>query len=93
MRSSIAIKIMPNQKENDSNKSPDNVNRAREKYLGRSIMNLPIMNIRTNKKQTVFKLFGFEMTAPEGLRNPGLIYTLFILVNLVIFVLLKNQLT
>ena len=42
--------------------------------------------------KSVFKLFGFEFLAPSGMKTPGLIYILFIIVNLVFFIFLKSKL-
>tara|TARA_B100000700_G_scaffold323059_1_gene426021 strand:+ start:86 stop:352 length:267 start_codon:yes stop_codon:yes gene_type:complete len=38
----------------------------------------------------VINLFGYELTAPAGLKNPGLVYLSFIFVNLIIFLVLKS---
>ena len=44
--------------------------------------------------KSVFSLFGIELTAPSSLKNPGIVYLSFILINLVIFSLFfKNFLT
>ena len=40
--------------------------------------------------QGVITLFGYELTAPAGLKNPGAIYLSFIFINLIIFLILKN---
>ena len=40
--------------------------------------------------QGVISLFGYELTAPAGLKNPGIVYLSFILVNLFIFLILKS---
>tara|TARA_Y100001968_G_C18963698_1_gene528955 strand:+ start:240 stop:473 length:234 start_codon:yes stop_codon:yes gene_type:complete len=42
--------------------------------------------------QRVFKLFGYELIAPTGMKNPGVIYLLFIIVNLIIFLYLRTRL-
>ena len=42
--------------------------------------------------QRVFKLFGYELIAPSGMKSPGLIYILFIIVNLVLFIFLRSKL-
>ena len=52
--------------------------------------NRGIMNYSDNEKQTVFRLFGIEMTAPASLKNPGTIYISFIVINILLFTLLKN---
>ncbi len=38
----------------------------------------------------VISLFGYELTAPAGLKNPGIVYLSFIFVNLLIFLILKS---
>ena len=40
--------------------------------------------------QGVITLFGYELTAPAGLKNPGIVYLSFIFVNLLIFLILKS---
>ena len=40
--------------------------------------------------QGVITLFGYELTAPAGLKNPGVVYLSFIFVNLLIFLILKS---
>ena len=52
---------MENIKENNSNKSLKN----------------GILSYDDNEKQTLFKIFGMEMTAPKGLKNPRIIYISF----------------
>ena len=55
--------------------------------------NSGLMNYSSSEKQSVFQLFGIEMTAPAGLKNPGLIYLAFIFINLILFLLLRNFVT
>ena len=43
-----------------------------------------------DSKQTLFRLFGVELTAPKGLKNPRLVYLSFILLNVILLLLLKN---
>ena len=40
--------------------------------------------------QSVISLFGFELTAPSGLKNPGIVYIAFIIINLLIFLVLRS---
>ena len=40
--------------------------------------------------QGVITIFGYELTAPAGLKNPGVVYLSFIFVNLLIFLILKS---
>ena len=42
------------------------------------------------ESQGVITLFGYELTAPAGLKNPGIVYLSFIFVNLLIFLILKS---
>ena len=43
-----------------------------------------------NDKQTLFKFFGIELTAPKELKNPRLVYLSFILVNIILLLIIKN---
>ena len=43
--------------------------------------------------QGVITLFGYELTAPAGLKNPGVVYLSFIFVNIIIFFMLKSFVT
>ena len=40
--------------------------------------------------QSVINIFGYELTAPAGLKNPGVVYLSFIFVNLLIFLILRS---
>ena len=40
--------------------------------------------------QTVISFFGLELTAPKGLKNPGIVYLAFIVINLFIFLVLRS---
>tara|TARA_Y100001968_G_C19181942_1_gene630866 strand:- start:280 stop:498 length:219 start_codon:yes stop_codon:yes gene_type:complete len=52
-----------------------------------------ILSYKSNGSQTVLRLFGIELTAPAGLKNPGTIYISFILVNIIIFFVLRGFIT
>ena len=52
-----------------------------------------ILSYEDNEKQTIFKIFGIEMTAPKGLRNPRIIYISFIAVNFLALLLLRRLIT
>ena len=41
-------------------------------------------------KQSVVSLFGIELTAPSGLKNPGIVYIAFIVINLFVFLVLRS---
>ena len=49
-----------------------------------------IFSYKNKGTQEVITLFGYELTAPAGLKNPGIVYLSFIFVNLLIFLLLKS---
>ena len=49
-----------------------------------------IFNYKDKGTQGVLTLFGYELTAPAGLKNPGIVYLSFIFVNLLIFLILKS---
>ena len=51
------------------------------------------LSYENNEKQTIFKIFGIEMTAPKGLRNPRIIYISFIAVNFLALLLLRRLIT
>ncbi len=52
--------------------------------------NKGLLNYKDDNEQSLFKVFGFQMTAPKGLKNPRIIYISFILINLLIILVLKN---
>jgi hypothetical protein len=49
-----------------------------------------IFNYKDKGTQGVITLFGYELTAPAGLKNPGIVYLSFIFINLLIFLILKS---
>ena len=49
-----------------------------------------IFSYKDKGTQGVITLFGYELTAPAGLKNPGVVYLSFIFVNLLIFLTLKS---
>ena len=49
-----------------------------------------ILNYKDKGSQTVLRLFGIELTAPSGLKSPGIVYISFILVNILIFFVLRG---
>tara|TARA_Y100001968_G_scaffold316681_1_gene344832 strand:+ start:6645 stop:6863 length:219 start_codon:yes stop_codon:yes gene_type:complete len=52
-----------------------------------------ILNYKDKGSQTVFRFLGIELTAPEGLKNPGTVYISFIVVNIIVFFILKSFVT
>ena len=49
-----------------------------------------IFSYKDKGTQGVITIFGYELTAPAGLKNPGVVYLSFIFVNLLIFMMLKS---
>ena len=49
-----------------------------------------IFNYKDKGKQGVIRIFGYELTAPAGLKNPRIVYLSFIFINLIIFIILKS---
>ena len=49
-----------------------------------------IFSYKDKGTQGVISIFGYELTAPAGLKNPGMVYLSFIFVNLLIFLMLKS---
>ena len=49
-----------------------------------------VLSYSSKGKQSVISLFGVELTAPSGLRNPGIVYIAFLVVNLFIFLALRS---
>ena len=49
-----------------------------------------IFSYKDKGTQGVITLFGYELTAPAGLKKPGIVYLSFIFVNLLIFLILKS---
>ena len=49
-----------------------------------------ILSYSSKGTQSVVSLFGFELTAPSGLKNPGIVYIAFIVINLFIFLVLRS---
>ena len=49
-----------------------------------------IFSYKDKGTQGVISIFGYELTAPAGLKNPGVVYLSFIFVNLLIFLMLKS---
>ena len=49
-----------------------------------------ILSYSSKGTQSVITIFGFELTAPSGLKNPGIVYIAFIIINLFIFLVLRS---
>ena len=49
-----------------------------------------LLNYQNKGSQTVISFLGIELTAPEGLKNPGIVYISFIVGNIFIFFVLKS---
>tara|TARA_Y100001968_G_scaffold58397_1_gene49404 strand:+ start:637 stop:855 length:219 start_codon:yes stop_codon:yes gene_type:complete len=51
---------------------------------------LGLLNYKDKGSQTVISFLGIELTAPAGLKKPGLVYLSFILINMIVFFVLKS---
>ena len=72
---------------NDSGKT--NINEV-DSNEEKSFLSKGIFSYKNTGTQGVISLFGYELTAPSGLKNPGIVYLSFIVVNLMIFLMLKS---
>ena len=52
-----------------------------------------LLNYKDKGSQTVISLFGIELTAPAGLKKPGIVYLSFVFINMIIFFVLKGFIT
>ncbi|KGG16832.1 hypothetical protein EV06_0676 [Prochlorococcus sp. MIT 0602] len=49
-----------------------------------------LLSYDNDDKQTLFSIFGIELTAPKGLKNPRIVYISFIIINFLLLIFLKN---
>ena len=52
-----------------------------------------LLNYKNKGSQTVISFLGIELTAPAGLKKPGIVYLSFIVINMIIFLVLKGFIT
>ena len=79
-----ADSIKDNESDSTNNKE---FNSTEEK----SFLSKGIFNYKNSGTQGVISLFGYELTAPSGLKSPGIVYLSFIVVNLVVFLLVFKK--
>ena len=79
---------LENSPEKDESVSTDN--KELESSKESKVESKGILQYSSKGTQSVISLFGFELTAPSGLKNPGIVYLAFIVVNLFIFLALRN---
>ena len=79
------LKDSPNKEES----IPTNINELESKEENNKDSK-GILSYSSKGKQSVISLLGVELTAPSGLRNPGIVYLAFIVVNLFIFLALRS---
>ena len=72
-------------KESDSSANNEVDSNEKKSFLSKGIF-----SYKNTGTQGVIRLFGYELTAPSGLKNPGIVYLSFIFVNLLIFLVLKS---
>ena len=74
----------------EKDESASTVNKELESNKESKVESKGILSYSSKGTQSVISLFGFELTAPSGLKNPGIVYLAFIIVNLFIFLALRN---
>ena len=74
----------------EKDESASTVNKQSASRKGSKVESKGILSYSSKGTQSVISLFGYELTAPSGLKNPGLVYLAFIVVNLFIFLALRN---
>tara|TARA_Y100001968_G_C19177808_1_gene628887 strand:+ start:125 stop:343 length:219 start_codon:yes stop_codon:yes gene_type:complete len=52
-----------------------------------------LLNYKDKGSQTVVSFLGIELTAPAGLKKPGIVYLSFIVINMLIFFVLRGFIT
>ena len=75
----------PEKDESDSIQQSENDSNVEKPFFAKGIF-----SYKDKGTQGVITLFGYELTAPAGLKNPGIVYLSFIFVNLLIFLILKS---
>jgi len=74
----------------EKDESASTVNEEMDSSKESKVESKGILSYSSKGTQSVISLFGFELTAPSGLKNPGIVYLAFIIVNLFIFLALRN---
>ena len=74
----------------EKDESASSVNKELESSKESKVESKGIVSYSSKGTQSVISLFGFELTAPSGLKNPGIVYLAFIVVNLLIFLALRS---
>jgi len=74
----------------EKDESASTVNKELDSNKESNVKSKGILRYSSKGTQSVISLFGFELTAPSGLKNPGIVYLAFIIVNLFIFLALRN---
>ena len=74
----------------EKDESISNENSALESNKERKEESKGILSYSSKGTQSVISLFGIELTAPSGLKNPGIVYLAFIVINLFIFLVLRS---
>ena len=74
----------------ETKKSPSTKRDADDSNEDKPFFAQGIFSYKDKGTQGVITLFGYELTAPAGLKNPGIVYLSFIFINLLIFLILKS---
>ncbi len=60
------------------------------KQLNKEAKKSEIIHDGDKETKTLLKFFGLELTAPASLKNAGLIYASFIIVNVILFFVIRS---
>ena len=74
----------------EKDESASTVNEEMDSSKESKVESKGILSYSSKGTQSVISLFGFELTAPSGLKNPGIVYLAFIVINLFIFLVLRS---
>ena len=74
----------------EKDESASTVNKELESSKESKFESKGILSYSSKGTQSVISFFGFELTAPSGLKNPGIVYLAFIIINLFIFLALRS---
>ena len=80
-----SLKDSPQKAESVSNENNDLDSKKERKAETQGIL-----SYSSKGTQSVISFFGLELTAPSGLKNPGIVYLAFIVINLFIFLVLRS---
>ncbi len=65
-------------------------NNAKNEDADKASISKGLFKYSDKGQQTVFRMFGIELTAPSSLKSPGVVYMSFVIINLILFLILKS---